>query len=146
METFISDLRFGIRMLFKNPVFTAVCVIALALGIGANTAIFSVVNAILLRPLPFKDSNRLVMVWENSYKAGNPRNVVAPADLLDWQAQNQVFELMGAAVDFQGTKVNLTGFGEPQDIQVQYATPDLFRVLGVDAELGHTFTPEEGAP
>src|SRR5258708_4015588 len=146
METLVNDLRFGIRMLFKNPVFTAVCVIALALGIGANTAIFSVVNAILLRPLPFKDADRVVMVWEHSYKTGNDRNVASPADLLDWQAQNQVFELMGAGVDFPSLKVNLTGFGEPQDIQIQYATPDLFNVLGLNAETGRTFSREEGAP
>ena len=146
METLLSDLRFGIRMLFKNPVFTAVCIIALALGIGANTAIFSVVNAILLRPLPFKDADRLVMVWEHSFKTGNDRNVASPADLLDWQAQNQVFELMGAGVDFSSLKVNMTGFGEPQDLQMQYATPDLFNVLGLNAEIGRTFTAEEGAP
>ena len=145
METLLSDLRFGIRMLFKNPVFTAVCIIALALGIGANTAIFSVVNAILLRPLPFKDADRLVMVWEHSFKTGNDRNVASPADLLDWQAQNQVFELMGAGVDFSSLKVNMTGFGEPQDLQMQYATPDLFNVLGLNAEIGRTFTAEEGA-
>ena len=146
METLLSDLRFGIRMLFKNPVFTAVCVIALALGIGANTAIFSVVNAILLRPLPFKDADRLVMVWEHSYKTGNDRNVASPADFLDWRAQNQVFELMGAGVDYPGLKVNLTGFGEPQDLQMQLATADLFNVLGTNAEIGRTFTSEESAP
>src|SRR6185295_17432473 len=86
-----------------------------------------------------------VMVWEHSYKTGNDRNVASPGNLVDWQAQNQVFELMGAAVDFPSLKVNLTGHGEPQDLQMQFATPDLFNVLGLNAELGRTFTHEEGA-
>src|SRR5262249_7505441 len=146
METLIQDLRFGIRMLFKNPVFTAVSVIALALGIGANTAIFSVVNAILLRPLPYKDPDRLVMIWENSFKTKDDRNVVSPADYLDWRAQNQVFSEMGSAVDFQSLKINMTGFGEPQNVQFQYASPGIFSVLGTPPELGRTFNDEEATP
>src|SRR5581483_388352 len=145
METLVQDLRFAIKMLFKNPVFTSVSVIALALGIGANTAIFSVVNAILLRPLPYKEPDRLVMIWENSFKTKHDRNVVSPANYLDWRAQNTVFSNMGGAVDFESLKVNLTGFGEPQNVQIQYATPELFDVLGVNAEIGRTFNPDEAA-
>ena len=146
LETTIQDLRYAIRTLIKSPVFAAVAIITLTLSIGANTAIFSVVNAILLRPLPFKEPNRLVMVWENSFKSHNDRNYVAPADFLDWQNRNQVFEEMGAAVDFQGTSVNMTGMGEPRDLQVQYVTLGLLNVLGVNAKIGRTFNAEEAQP
>src|SRR6188472_61649 len=91
-----QDLRYGLRMLFKNPAFTVVAVSALALGIGANSAIFSVVNAVLLRPLPFKSPEQLVMVWENATHLGFPKNTPSPPNFLDWQRQNTVFTGMAA--------------------------------------------------
>src|SRR4029453_19130232 len=94
-----QDLRYGMRMLLKNPGFTIVAVIALALGIGANTAIFSVVNTVLLRPLPYKNPERLVMVWEENSKQGFPRDTPAAANYIDWRDQNHVFEAMAAITE-----------------------------------------------
>src|SRR6266542_2846060 len=96
METLLKDIRYGIRSLLKRPGFTSIAMATLALGIGANTAIFSVVNAVLLRPLPFADADRLVMVWEDASFAGFPRNTPAPANYVDWKTQNQVFEDIAA--------------------------------------------------
>src|SRR5215213_2506404 len=96
METLIQDIRYGVRTLLKNPGFTVVSVIALALGIGANTAIFSVVNAVLLRPLAFDNPDQLVMVWEKRMALGRIRNVASAPDFIDWKAQNTAFEDMAA--------------------------------------------------
>ena len=114
METLWQDLRYALRMLFKNPGFTAVAVLTLALGIGANTAIFSVINTVLLRPLPYKDPDRLVMVWEDDTKGGYPRDTPAAANYVNWRDQNQVFESMAAMAD---QSFNLTGVGEPERIE-----------------------------
>ena len=111
LTDFLHDMRFALRMLLKNPGFTIVAVIALALGIGANTAIFSVVNTVLLRPLPYKDPERLVMVWEDASKTGYPRDTPSAANYVDWRDQNQVFEGMAAFTD---ESFNLTGAGEPE--------------------------------
>ena len=92
----MNDLRFAFRQLLKNPGFTAVAVLTLALGIGANTAIFSVVSSVLLRPLAFKDPDRLVTVWERNVKKGYDMNQAGPATFLDWKTQNNVFESMAA--------------------------------------------------
>src|SRR6476620_7479686 len=100
METLLQNLRYTIRALRKSPGFTAVAVITLALGVGANTAIFSVVNAVLLRPLPYKDDSRLVVVLNKG------RNPVAPANFIDWRSQSQSFSQMGAAENWT---TNLTG-------------------------------------
>ena len=96
METLFRDVQYGIRMLLRMPGFTIAALIALALGIGANTAIFSVVNAVLLRPLKFEQSDQLVMVWEKRMQLGRVRNVVSPPDFKDWREQNHVFEDMAA--------------------------------------------------
>src|SRR5438128_2724608 len=96
METLWQDLRFGFRQLLSKPGFTAIAVLSLALGIGANTAIFSLVDAVLLRPLPFHEPERLAIVWEDASRVGFPRNTPAPANYVDWKTQNQVFEDLAA--------------------------------------------------
>jgi putative ABC transport system permease protein len=138
-----QDLRYGLRMLCKNPGFTAVAVIALALGIGANSAIFSVVNAVLLRPLLYKDSERLVMVWEDATKYGYPRDTPAVANYIDWRDQNQVFESMAAIAD---QSFNLTNAGDPERIEGRRVSSNLFSLLGIDPQIGRAFTPEEDQP
>ena len=104
MDTLFQDLRYGARMLRKNPGFTLVAVITLALGIGANTAIFSVVNAVLIRAFPYSDADRLVVLWEKNQV--NEQNVISPANFFDWKEQNNVFEDMAAFID---TRNNLSG-------------------------------------
>ena len=139
----LQDLRFGMRMLLKNPGFTIIAVIALALGIGANTAIFSVVNAVLLRPLPYKNPERLAMVWEENSKQGFPRDTPAAANYIDWRDQNHVFESMAAMVDIS---FNLTGTGEPERIDGHRVSASLFQLLGVQPQLGRAFLTEEDQP
>src|SRR5882724_7572053 len=117
MHTFWQDLRYGLRMLAKNPGFTAVAVLTLALGIGANTAIFSVVNSVLLGPLPYKDSDRLAIVWE--VRAKENQNVANPANFMDWKEQNTVFEDMAAIADFRAIVI---GDGESGEIPPQPTT------------------------
>jgi putative ABC transport system permease protein len=140
---FRQDLRYGLRTLRKNPGFTAVAVIALALGIGANSAIFSVVNTVLLRPLPYKDPDRLVMVWEDDTRHGYPRDTPAAANYVDWREQNRVFEGMAAIAD---QSFNLTGEGEPERIAGRRVSANLFPLLGVEPQLGRVFLPEEDQP
>src|SRR5882724_6947975 len=141
METLWQDLKYGARMLSKSPGFTLVAVIALALGIGANTAIFSVVNAVLLRALPFRDADKLVVVWEKSRK--NDQNVVNPANFMDWSEQNSAFTEMAAIFDRNAVMV---GDGEPEEIPSQFATTNLFSMLGVEALLGRTFLTDDAKP
>src|SRR5436309_6525189 len=143
METMWQDLRYGLRTLAQAPGFTAVAAIALALGIGANSAIFSVVDAILIKPLPYKDPHRLVMVWETNPHRGRAKNVISPGNFLDWQSQNTVFEQMAAIRD---DRLNLTGTGEPEELRGQAVSANLFPMLGVNAMLGRTFSPEEDLP
>ena len=138
-----QDLRYGLRMLVKNPGFTVVAVMALALGIGANSAIFSVVNTVLLRPLPYQDPDRLVMVWEDDTKGGYPRDTPAAANYIDWRDQNQVFEGMAAIADLS---FNLTGNGEPERIDGRRVSAHLFPLLGVEPHLGRAFLPEDDQP
>ena len=144
MSTFRQDLVFGVRMLYKNRGFTAVALLALALGIGANTAIFSVVNAVLLRPLPFRDPQRLIMIWENHQQRGGPeREWASPADFRDFRDQAQSFEHVAAMVGWGPT---LTGQGEPEDLQGAGVSHDTFSMLGVDPLLGRAFRPDEDQP
>ncbi|HEX8999089.1 MAG TPA: hypothetical protein VGB07_04250, partial [Blastocatellia bacterium] len=96
LSNLIQNLRYGLRGLWKNPGFTAVAVLSLALGIGANTAIFSLVNEVLLKPLPFRDPDRLAMIWEDSTAIGFPRDTPAPANYVDWKTQNRVFDDVAA--------------------------------------------------
>ena len=137
---FWQDLRYAARMLVKNPGFTAVAVIALALGIGANTAIFSVVNTVLLRPLPYKDPERLVMVFEDSRAHGYPRDAPTAANYIDWRDQNQVFENIAAVA---GASFNLTGVGDPERLVGYRVSASVFPMLGVSPQLGRWFTTEE---
>ena len=143
LGTLMQDIRYAFRMLLKRPGFTIVAVLALALGIGANSAIFSVVNAVLLRPLPFEDPGRLVVVWERRPRQNRESNPVAPADFIDWQKQNQVFERMAA---HSTVPFNLTGSGEPEQIIGQLVTTDFFNVLGVKAALGRVLLPDVDKP
>ncbi|MEA2205262.1 MAG: putative transport system permease protein [Blastocatellia bacterium] len=143
MENLIKDIRYGIRSLMKRPGFTAIAIVTLALGIGANTAIFSVVNAVLLRPLPFPDPDRLVMIWEDAAFAGFPRNTPAPADYVDVKNQNTVFADM-AAMDMR--TFNLTGDGEPEKVEARGVTASFFPLLGVKPALGRWFVADEDKP
>jgi putative ABC transport system permease protein len=140
IEDFLQDLRYGLRMLAKSRRFTAVAVLTLALGTGANTAIFSVVNTVLLRPLPYKDADRLVTVWGRNRARGFDIDQVSPLDFADWRAQSHLFEGMAASTDVQYT---LTGVGEPAVIVAYSFSADYFHVLGVAPLLGRTFLPEE---
>src|SRR5438552_3057437 len=132
-----QDLRYGVRMLAKNPGFTAVALVALALGIGANSAIFSVVNAVLLRPLPFPNPEQLVTLFERNLKKGYDQNAPAAANYLDWRAQNSVFTQM-AAYGGDG-QYNLTGAERPEREAGAAVTANLFPLLGVNPLLGRTF-------
>ena len=146
METLLNDIRYGARGLWKRPGFTAIAVLTLALGIGANTAIFSVVNAVLLRPLQFRDPDRLVMIWEDATFAGFPRNTPAPANYVDWKNQTQSFEDIAATNE--GT-FNLTGDGNPERVAAYSVSANFFPLLGVSPALGRTFVPDDdrfGAP
>jgi len=140
MNAFWQDLLFGARMLRTKPGFTLIAVITLALGIGANTAIFSVVNAVLLRPLPYQNPDRLVLVKESLPKLGWAQLSVSPAEFLDYQARNEVFSEMAAFTDLS---VNLTGQGEAQRIQAARVSATLFPMLGVSPQRGRVFSAEE---
>ncbi|HEX8089384.1 MAG TPA: ABC transporter permease [Blastocatellia bacterium] len=145
MDNLLQDIRFGFRMLMKKPGFTAVAVLTLALGIGANSAIFSVVNAILFRPLPFQDPDRLVMIWEKNpgLNLGVDELAVSTANFVDWKSQSQVFEQLAA---FDSKSFNLTGVGEPDRVGGVRVSAAFFNLLGVKAMLGRTFLAEEDEP
>jgi putative ABC transport system permease protein len=143
MEKFFQDLRYGARMMVKSPIFTIIAVIALALGIGASTAIFSVVNTVLLRSLPYKDADRLVAVWEYNRVRDRHQNVISAANFLDWQEQNTVFDDLAGITD---SNINLVDEGEPEQLTVQYVTPNFFNVLGTQPIQGRAFLPDDGKP
>ena len=143
MEKLLKDVRYAVRGLVKRPGFTVIALITLALGIGANTAIFSVVNAVLLRPLPFRDPEQLVIVWEDAAFAGFPRNTPAPANYVDWKNQNQSFADMAATAE---VSFNLTGDAEPERVTAYAVTANFFPLFGVQPLLGRSFLPEEDRP
>jgi putative ABC transport system permease protein len=143
MNTLLQDIRFGLRMLLKSPSVSIVATIALALGIGANTAIFSVVNAVLLRPLPFPDPDSLVAVFETVPALGRQRGSHSYPNFLDFRAQNTVFERV---CSYHGGDFILTGRGEPARLQGAVVTADLFSLLGVQPMLGRAFLPDEDKP
>jgi putative ABC transport system permease protein len=144
LETIWQDLRYGARMLWKRPSFTLVAIMTLALGIGANTAIFSVVNGVLLRPLPYYEPERLVMVWAEQpiqqAHLGVTDYPVTNADFVDWRNQNQVFEEMAAMF---GHRPTLTGGGEPESVAALYTSASLFPLLNAPFAVGRAFLPEE---
>ncbi|HXG68905.1 MAG TPA: ABC transporter permease [Blastocatellia bacterium] len=143
MDTLIKDIRYGMRMLAKRPSFTLIAVITLALGIGANTAIFSTIDALLLRPLNLKDIERLAAVSETTTHDAFNLSTVAPADFLDWREQNTVFEQLAG---YYFWNANLTGVGEPERIDGARVTANFFRMLGAEAAIGRTLLPEEEQP
>ena len=141
-ETLAQDVRYGARVLLKHKAFTSVAVITLALGIGANSAIFSVVNELLLRPLPFRDPDRIVMLWEVTPE-GRHQNTTSRANFRAWRDQSTNYENIAA---FSDQRFTLTGDGEPEEVSGQLAVPDIFKVLGVDPILGRTLVAEDGEP
>jgi putative ABC transport system permease protein len=141
LENLLQDIRYGLRMLVRNPSFTAVAVLTLALGIGANTAIFSVVNAVLLKPLPYADSDRLAVIWVTEPSAPGDLFPDTAPDFRDWQAQNQVFEGMSAITIARAT---LTGAGEPLQLRGLSVSPNTFQLLRVQPQLGRSFSLDEG--
>jgi putative ABC transport system permease protein len=143
MDALVKDLRYAWRMLRARPGFTLTAVATLALGIGGSTAIFSLVSAVLLGDLPFRDADRLVMVWEDASIAGFPRNDVAPGNFAAFQTQSRVFEGLAAT---SPVGFNLTGDGEPLKVMAQSVTAEFFPLLGVAPELGRVFRADEDKP
>ncbi|MGD0125174.1 MAG: ABC transporter permease [Terriglobia bacterium] len=143
MSALLQDVRYAIRMLAKAPGFTAVAVIALALGIGANTVMFSSVNGMLLHPFAFKDQHRIVDVWETAPKQNEYQIKVAPANLRDWQEQNRGFEMLAAS---HGWNVNLTGIGVAERVEGYQVTSGFFSLLGMPPQIGRAITAEDFKP
>jgi predicted permease len=146
IETLVLDVRYAVRVLLQRPGFTCAVIAVLALGIGANSAIFSVVNGVLLRPLPYRDPGRLVQVWHVPPPAGFPgmtRFAVSPANYEDWERQNHVFEHM-AIIRFRS--LNISGTTEPEMLRGAAVSKDFFNVFGMAPFLGRTFAPDEDAP
>src|SRR5215813_7246480 len=136
----LHDLRYSVRTLLKRPAFVITITLILALGIGANTTIFSVVNAVLIRPLPYEAPDRIVMIWETNQSKGVPRSIVSPANFLDWKEQSNVFDHLAA---FRFWYYTVTGLGDPERYQGARVSADFFPLLGVKPELGRNFGPEE---
>jgi putative ABC transport system permease protein len=146
MNSFLRDFRHGARLCRRAPGFTAIAVLALALGIGSTTSIFSVVDAALLRPLPFRDPDQLLVVWERNPAKTPFRMFVSPSNFFDWRAQARSFSSMSAV---QAAKLNLSGgprTAEPEEIEVERVSANLLSVLGVSPALGTAFLPEEDKP
>ncbi len=143
LERLLQDVRFALRLLGRSPGFTVFAVLALALGLGANAAIFSVVNAVLLHPLPFRDAGRLVEIWEDGSRSRFSLDTPAPANYMDWKRQNDVFEDMAA---LKGDLYALTGQGTPEQIEGSPVTANLFPMLGVSPILGRNFSAQEDRP
>ncbi len=143
METLGKDIRYGLRMLLKAPSVSIVATIALALGIGANTAIFSVINAVLLRPLPFSNSEQLMAVWESDQTRGVLRGSYSYPNFMDLREQNHSFDQVAS---YHQSDFIMTGRGEPARLQGEVVTANLFQVLGVAPILGRTFLPNEDKP
>jgi hypothetical protein len=145
MERLIQDIRYAARVLLKARAVTAVAVFALALGIGANTAIFSVVNAVLLRPLPYADPEQLVMLWENNpnIQVGFDLLPVAVANFVDWRDQGESFEHVSI---LDSNRLTLTGGERPERVAGASVSANFFQLMGVGPALGRAFTREEDRP
>src|SRR5215470_14651000 len=142
-----QDLRFGLRVLLKNRGFTLIAALTLALGIGANTAVFSVAYATLLRPLPFRDQERLVVAWKSDETTKHPFVEISIPEFNDWRRQNQVFEHLAAmTTSIYGFSYMLTGRGEPEQIHSARVSADFFPALGVKPAMGRAFTADEDRP
>ena len=135
MSNVLSDLKHGLRVLLRTPLFTICTVAALAIGIGSTTALFSVVNALLIKPLPYRDADSLVAMWEYDQVRNRPRNVISPANFLEWKVRSRSFDDMAM---FTQTRVTLTGAGEPEELTGVIGTANIFSVLGVNALVGRT--------
>jgi MacB-like periplasmic core domain len=140
MDTLLSDVRYGLRLFRKSPLFTVVAAGTLALGIGANTAIFSVVDAVLIRALPYADADRVAVLWEDGTRVGFTKNTPAPANFFDWRRMNRTFADMAAT---RGAVSSLAGDGAPEQIRGRATTSSFFSLLGVRPQLGRTFTETE---
>src|SRR5688572_15386896 len=141
MDGVLHDLRYGLRMLVRNPGFTAVAALTLTLGIGATTVIFTFVNIVVLRPLPYPDSERLMLlVGQPGAGSAFPAVTVTPADYLEWDALHEIFSEMGG---FTGGTVSLTGAGEPARLLLARVTPRFFETVGVGPIVGRTFTGDD---
>jgi len=143
IETLWHDLRFAVRMLRKNPSFTAVAVLTLALGIGVNTAIFSIMDAVLNLHFPIKEQDRIVNLWGFNSTTGAARSSLSIPDFLDYRQQNQVFEDLAA---YSGGDFHLTNADEPKRLEGGRVSFNYFRVLGVQPAIGRDFLPEESQP
>jgi putative ABC transport system permease protein len=143
MHSFWQDLRYGARMLLKNPGFTLIAVLTLALGIGANTAIFSVINGVLLGSLPYPHPEQLAMVWCDNKRQGIPDDITSYPNFVDWRDRNKTFQGMAGVTDDTYT---LTGRGEPEEIRAASVSPNFFQLLGVNPVRGRGFTAEEEQP
>ncbi len=143
LDTFQQDLFYGFRMLWKKPGFSIITIATLALGIGASTAIFSVVNGVLLRPLPYKDAERIITVWQDDRRRGIAQQKVSPPNFLDYKQRNHVFESMAA---LRAYGLDYTGEGEPETLQAWLVSEGFFEIVGVSASYGRTFLPEEYQP
>ena len=144
MGTVFQDLRHGARLLFRAPGFTLVAVAALAIGIGANTAIFSVVNTLLIQRLPYPDAERLAVIWEHNIPRDRKNNVISPGNFIHWRELQQSFDDIAAVgMTFNTT---LTGQGDPVEIPFQYVTASFFPVVGVPPSIGRPFTEAEDRP
>ena len=141
VETALRDLRFAARSLRKSPGFTAVTIATLALGIGANTAIFTIVHAVMLEPLPFRAPDRVVVVWEENQHRPGRSNVISPSNFIRWQERSTAFESMSAIYDFRAA---LTGQAAPEELVAMGVTSNFFTTLGAAPMLGRTFAPDEG--
>ena len=148
MMTLVQDLRHGVRLLLRSPGFAAVAIAAVAIGIGANTAVFSVINTLLIQPLPYRDAERLAVIWEHNLPRDKKNNVVSPGNFMHWREMQQSFEDLAAVSGTVGSSftVTVTGSGEPEDVHVQLVTASFFSVLGVNPARGRPFTIEEDKP
>jgi putative ABC transport system permease protein len=146
MQFLAQDLRYGLRSLVRNPGFSVVAILALALGIGPNSAIFTIVNAVLLKPLPMPEPNRVVMIWQTLLKSGFDQMPVSANDYLDWKRQAHSFEEMAAAFAIPEYGLNISGAGEPERVGAALGSKEFLPALGIKPVVGRNFLPEEDRP